>query len=127
MREVQTTTTLAALREAVALGRRGRDVAAVWRSGRLDPRLREEVMVAVAEANSCRLCTMAHRRWALAEGVPASMYDIDDLAAVDPLKINRTALLIAGVAVREGRVSWRGEGCCNLFVGNAERVDDCCA
>lgn len=28
----------------------------------------------------------------------------------DPL----TALVIAGVAVREGRASWRGEGCCEL-------------
>lgn len=26
-------------------------------------------MLAVARANDCRLCTMAHRRWALAEGV----------------------------------------------------------
>ena len=78
MPEAQTTTTLAALREAGALGRRGRDVAAVWRSGRLDPRLREEVMVAVAEANSCRLCTMAHRRWALAEGVSDA-----ELAAIE--------------------------------------------
>ncbi len=26
-------------------------------------------MLAVARANACRLCTLAHRRWALAEGV----------------------------------------------------------
>jgi len=45
------------------------DVAAIWGSRRLDPKLREEVMLAVARANACRLCTMAHRRWALAEGV----------------------------------------------------------
>jgi AhpD family alkylhydroperoxidase len=35
-------------------------------------------MVAVAEANSCQLCTMAHRRWALAEGVGD-----DELAAIE--------------------------------------------
>ncbi len=35
-------------------------------------------MVAVAEANSCRLCTMAHRRWALAEGVSD-----EELAAIE--------------------------------------------
>jgi divalent metal cation (Fe/Co/Zn/Cd) transporter len=39
-----------------------------------------------------------------------------------------TALLIAGVAVKEGRESWRGESCCTAPVvpgGNCE--DDCCA
>lgn len=35
-----------------------------------------------------------------------------------------TALLIAGVAVREGRESWRGESCCTAPVANCE--DDCC-
>jgi len=34
-----------------------------------------------------------------------------------------TALLIAGVAVREGRQSWRGEGCCNAEILPG---DDCC-
>jgi divalent metal cation (Fe/Co/Zn/Cd) transporter len=39
-----------------------------------------------------------------------------------------TALLIAGVAVKEGRESWRGESCCTAPVvpgGHCE--DDCCA
>ncbi len=43
----------------------------------------------------------------------------------DPL----TALLIAGVAVREGRESWRGESCCAAPVAAAseDRCDgDCC-
>jgi divalent metal cation (Fe/Co/Zn/Cd) transporter len=37
-----------------------------------------------------------------------------------------TALLIAGVAVREGRESWRGESCCTapVVIGDAE--DGCC-
>ncbi len=38
-----------------------------------------------------------------------------------------TALLIAGVAVKEGRESWRGESCCTAPVmpgGSCE--DDCC-
>ena len=35
-----------------------------------------------------------------------------------------TALLIAGVAVKEGRESWRGESCCAAPVANCE--DDCC-
>ena len=69
MRQSRTTTTLTALRESAALTGRWRDLIAVWGRNRLDPRLREEVMLAVAEANACRLCTAAHRRWALAEGV----------------------------------------------------------
>ena len=42
----------------------------------------------------------------------------------DPL----TALVIAGVAVREGRAGWRGEadGCCGPIVVNEPRSDDAC-
>ena len=36
-----------------------------------------------------------------------------------------TALVIAGVAVKEGRESWRGESCCTAPV-YAEAADDCC-
>jgi divalent metal cation (Fe/Co/Zn/Cd) transporter len=41
-----------------------------------------------------------------------------------------TALLIAGVAVKEGRESWRGESCCTAAVvltGDDRCEDDCCA
>jgi len=69
MRAARTITALTALREAVALARRPRDMFAVWGGRRLDPRLREQVMLAVAQANTCRWCSIAHRRWALAEGV----------------------------------------------------------
>jgi divalent metal cation (Fe/Co/Zn/Cd) transporter len=37
-----------------------------------------------------------------------------------------TALVIAGVAIREGRESWRGEGCCTSVVGPGECAEDCC-
>lgn len=41
-----------------------------------------------------------------------------------------TALLIAGVAVKEGRESWRGESCCTAPVGTGSEDggcdDDCC-
>jgi divalent metal cation (Fe/Co/Zn/Cd) transporter len=43
----------------------------------------------------------------------------------DPL----TALLIAGVAVREGREAWRGESCCTAPIpdgSNDHCQDDCC-
>jgi divalent metal cation (Fe/Co/Zn/Cd) transporter len=38
-----------------------------------------------------------------------------------------TALVIAAVAVREGRESWRGEGCCGPVGASAECADECCA
>ncbi|CAN5715812.1 cation transporter [soil metagenome] len=37
-----------------------------------------------------------------------------------------TALLIAGVAVKEGRESWRGESCCTAPVVPGESCDDDC-
>ena len=37
-----------------------------------------------------------------------------------------TALLIAGVAVREGRESWRGESCCTTPLVAEEAGDGCC-
>ncbi len=38
-----------------------------------------------------------------------------------------TALVIAAVAVREGREAWRGESCCTAPVGLDDCADDCCA
>jgi AhpD family alkylhydroperoxidase len=61
-----------------ALLRRARDIRAIWFEGRLDPAFREELMVSVAAANSCRHCSYAHREWALIEGLPA-----DELAALE--------------------------------------------
>ena len=37
-----------------------------------------------------------------------------------------TALLIAGVAVKEGRESWRGESCCTAPVVAGENCEDDC-
>jgi divalent metal cation (Fe/Co/Zn/Cd) transporter len=38
-----------------------------------------------------------------------------------------TALVIAGVAIREGRESWRGESCCTAPIATGDNCeDDCC-
>ena len=37
-----------------------------------------------------------------------------------------TALLIAGVAIKEGRESWRGESCCIAPLPDDGCVDECC-
>jgi AhpD family alkylhydroperoxidase len=61
-----------------ALLRRSADLKAIWLGRRLDPAFREELMVSVAAANSCRHCSYAHREWALIEGLPE-----DELAALE--------------------------------------------
>lgn len=53
-----------------ALFRRAPDLKAIYVGRRLDPAFREQIMLAVAGANSCRQCSFAHRQWALAEGLP---------------------------------------------------------
>lgn len=40
-----------------------------YRRRRIDPRLREKIMVAVSEVNACRACTWAHTRMAIQEGI----------------------------------------------------------
>jgi AhpD family alkylhydroperoxidase len=65
-------------RSTAALLRRRRDIRAIWFERRLDPAFREELMVSVAAANSCRHCSYAHREWALIEGLPP-----DELAALE--------------------------------------------
>ena len=64
----------------VALLKRARDLRAIYLGRRLDPAFREEIMLAVAGANSCRQCSFAHRQWALAEGLPEA-----ELAALEGL------------------------------------------
>jgi AhpD family alkylhydroperoxidase len=65
-------------RSTAELLRRSPDLQAIWFKHRLDPAFREELMVSVAAANSCRHCSYAHREWALIEGLPP-----DELAALE--------------------------------------------
>ena len=81
------TSTAALLVQAARIVRRLPDVAAIWGMRRLYPKLREEVMLAVAQANACRLCTLAHRRWALAEGVTDA--ELAALENQDPERFDR--------------------------------------
>ncbi|MFN6551111.1 cation transporter [Mycolicibacterium septicum] len=36
------------------------------------------------------------------------------------------ALILAGVAVHEGREAWRGQTCCNTAIPDTDAEDDCC-
>jgi alkylhydroperoxidase family enzyme len=64
----------------VALLRRWRDLWAVYATQRVDPIFREEIMLAVAGANSSRQCSFAHREWARSVRIPEV-----ELAAVEGL------------------------------------------
>jgi AhpD family alkylhydroperoxidase len=81
------TDALTLLAQGGRIARRLPDVLAIWGRRRLDPKLREEVMLAVAQANACRWCTLAHRRWALAEGV--SDAELASLENQDPGQFDR--------------------------------------
>jgi hypothetical protein len=50
------------LRDVSYLLPKAPDLLAIWR-GRLDPVVREQVMVAVAEVNRCRYCAFVHTEW----------------------------------------------------------------
>ncbi len=65
-------------RSTAALARRASDLRAIWFEHRLDPAFREELMVAVAAANTSRQCSFAHREWAKGEGLSLS-----ELAAIE--------------------------------------------
>jgi AhpD family alkylhydroperoxidase len=56
--------------EFTALVRASPRLFAIYRCGRMEPGLRERVMVAVSRANACASCTRVHEAWALRTGVP---------------------------------------------------------
>ncbi len=64
-----------------ALLRRTPDYWAIYGKQRLDPVFREEIMLAVAGADSSRQCSFAHREWARSEGL--SDADLDALEGLD--------------------------------------------
>ncbi len=50
--------------------RQAPDLGPIWFGGRIAPAFREELMLAVAGANSSASAASPHRQWALAEGLP---------------------------------------------------------
>ena len=58
--------------DVVAVLRAGPRLLSIYTSSRVDPALRERVVVAVSRANACRQCTRVHEAWALRAGVPAA-------------------------------------------------------
>ncbi|MBT8469293.1 MAG: carboxymuconolactone decarboxylase family protein [Myxococcales bacterium] len=63
---------------------RARSLWAIWIGGRLPRALREQIIVAVAQVNACRMCEHAHTRMALEAGVSdaelAALENMDETA-----------------------------------------------
>lgn len=68
-------------RHVGVLASHGSDLAAIYR-GRVDPALREQLMLAVAQVNGCKYCTFVHTHWAQLEGVPD-----EELALLEGLEV----------------------------------------
>jgi AhpD family alkylhydroperoxidase len=72
--------------DIAALWMRAPVLAGVYLRRRLDPQLRERIMVAVSRVNACAGCTWVHERWALRAGVSAAELEaigLGDLARLD--------------------------------------------
>jgi AhpD family alkylhydroperoxidase len=92
-----------ALEDLTGVVLRTRALASAYLRGRLDPELRERVMVAVSRANACRGCTLAHERWAIRAGVTdeeLKAIGFGDLAALDD---RSRAAIVYATALAETR------------------------
>ncbi len=68
----------------------------IWMGGRLPRALREKVIVAVAQANACRMCEHAHTRMALDAGVTDA--ELAALENMDPEVLDRRTWLALAYA-----------------------------
>ena len=68
-----------------------RQLWSIWVGRRVSPALREQVIVAVAQTNACRMCEHAHARHALAAGV--SNAELAALANMDEQAFDRATWL----------------------------------
>jgi AhpD family alkylhydroperoxidase len=76
-----------AVRDVFRLGLRLPSIWRVWAGGEIDPTLREEIMLAVAQTNSCRYCAFVHHQWALTVGVDEP--ELALLTGMDPADFER--------------------------------------
>jgi AhpD family alkylhydroperoxidase len=81
--------------------RRSAPLVAAYLGGRLDPELREHVMVAVSRVNACRGCTFVHERWALRAGATAADLEAIGLGDLAPLDERSRAAIVYATALAE--------------------------
>lgn len=68
----------------------------IWVRRRLPPTMREKIIVAVAQANACRMCEHAHTRMALEAGVTDA--ELAALEQMDPESLDRRTWLALAYA-----------------------------
>lgn len=76
---------------------------AVYGCGRVDPALRERVMVAVSRANACRACTSVHEAWALRAGASAEELEQIGAGRLVSLPDGQRAAIVYAAALAEAR------------------------
>ena len=108
--------TMASARRFVSLGEAARNLAGVAGAsvplarvyrGSLDPALRERIMVAVSEANSCAGCTRVHQKWAVRAGVTDEELDALGLGELSRLDERSRAAVV--YAVERSQSDFAGE------------------
>jgi AhpD family alkylhydroperoxidase len=87
--------------DIAALVRAGSPLLVIYGSSRVDPTLRERVIVAVSRANACRQCTRVHEAWALRVGVPTD--ELEQIGAGDLARDPRGATSRDRLCPRVGR------------------------
>lgn len=78
-------------------------LAGVYLRRRLDPGLREQIMVAVSRVNACAGCTRVHERWALRAGVSAAELEAIGLGDLARLDDHSRAAVVYAAALAENR------------------------
>lgn len=91
-------------RDLLTVAARAPRLATIWLSGRLPPATREKVIVAVAQANACRMCEHAHTRMALEAGVTDA--ELAALEQMDPEGLDRRTWLALAYARERAAASF---------------------
>lgn len=89
--------------DIAALWMRAPVLAGVYLGRRLDPQLRERIMVAVSRVNACSGCTWVHERWALRAGVCAAELEAIGLGDLARLDDRSRAAVVYAAALAENR------------------------
>lgn len=84
------------MRDLVSVCARVPSLLSIWVGGRLPRALREKVIVAVAQANACRMCEHAHTRMALEAGMTDA--ELAALEQMDPQGLDRRTWLALAYA-----------------------------
>lgn len=99
----RTYTPRAWLADAARLVLRSRRLLVIYGRGRVDPALRERVMVAVSRANACEGCTRVHEAWALRAGVSDEELEQIGAGELGLLPAEQRAAVVYGAALAEAR------------------------